>query len=110
MKLQKYENIHIPMWLVKDLCWLMKWKAVGMFMAFPTVIVAFIIAYFTRKDKSCFLTNLSVCAWILANSTWMFGEFFGYEKYTLPLSFGLFSSGILIYLLFIVLQYRKKTL
>lgn len=66
------ENIHIPLWLFKDLCWLMTWRFFGLLMAIPTIIVAIIIVVIHRKDKLKLLPNLSVLMWIMAmpNGCW----------------------------------------
>ncbi len=45
------ETVHIPLWLVKDLCWLLTWKTLGVIMAIPTVLVAIIITVVSYQDK-----------------------------------------------------------
>ena len=70
------ENMHIVMWLVKDSCWVMDWKIAGMCMIIPTLGLAFYITWKMRHNKAELFHNLAVCCWIIANSTWMTGEFF----------------------------------
>ena len=48
-------------------------------MIIPTLAVALLITYQTRKISSEFLHNLSMDFWITANCTWMVGEFFGWD-------------------------------
>jgi len=75
-KIRHYENLHIPLWLLKDTCWMMQWKIMGICMIVPTVLVAVIItikSFYERNDG--FWVNLAICFWISANSFWMICEF-----------------------------------
>jgi hypothetical protein len=78
--LRKMENLHIPLWLLKDTCWMMEWKILGVCMIFPTVSVAFLITYITRKSNEVYI-NIAICFWIMANAFWMCCEFFGHAEY-----------------------------
>jgi hypothetical protein len=75
-RIRKFENLHILLWLLKDTCWIMNWRELGMLMIAPTVATAFYISWLSRKDPKELMHNLAVCCWILANSIWMVGEFF----------------------------------
>jgi len=77
---RKMENMHIIFWLLKDISWCMVWKPLGIAMVFPTLIIAIIISYRTRKIKSELAHNLAVVFWISANSYWMISEFFGFDE------------------------------
>ncbi len=77
---RKWENIHIPLWLLKDSCWMMEWKYLGVAMIAPTVLVAALLAWRTRSDDE-FFVNLAILAWISANAFWMCCEFFGFAEY-----------------------------
>lgn len=79
-KIRKFENWHILLWLLKDLCWVMGFKAFGTFMIIPTVSLALVITVKTRKIFSELMHNIAVVCWICANSAWMFGEFFYLEE------------------------------
>jgi hypothetical protein len=70
------ENFHIVLWLFKDLCWVMEYKIAGLVMILPTVVMAVYIAWGYRHDLGEALHAVAVVFWILANSTWMIGEFF----------------------------------
>jgi hypothetical protein len=74
-KREHLENLHIPLWLLKDTCWMMEWKVLGVIMIFPTMILAIRIAVHSFRTFH-FLPNLSVCFWIGANAYWMVCEFF----------------------------------
>lgn len=104
------ENMHIIFWLLKDISWCMVWKPLGIAMIFPTLIIAIIISYQTRRIKSELSHNLAVVFWITANSYWMISEFFkfdtsiiaGYEgKYFAVIPF---LSGIAILLYYYLIQ------
>jgi hypothetical protein len=110
-KFRKTENLHILFWLVKDLSWAMIWKPIGIFMIVPTLGVALLITWQTRKIKSELFHNLAVTFWICANAMWMLLEFSGlddqYRKYTsIPFGIGLFF--ILSYYLIILPREKKR--
>ncbi|MBI2968851.1 MAG: hypothetical protein HYY40_13710 [Bacteroidetes bacterium] len=100
----RFENIHIPLWLMKDTCWLLEWKVLGVFMIAPTLLVAVYIAVKTWHVNS-FWINLAVCCWIVANSWWMICEFTGRDEFK-------FFSGIpfVTGLLFVGIFYRNPLL
>lgn len=80
-QIRNYENVHILLWLIKDLCWCLIWKTLGIIMIIPTILVAFIITYKTRKIKVEFIHNIAVTCWIIANSIWMITEFLSIDEY-----------------------------
>ena len=75
-RFRRTENLHIVFWLLKDLCWVMLWKPLGLAMIVPTVGAALLITWQTRHIKSELLHNLAVVFWIFANAYWMITEFF----------------------------------
>jgi len=110
-RFRRTENLHILFWLVKDVSWAMLWKPIGVFMIIPTISVAILITWQTRKIKSELFHNLAVTFWICANALWMILEFTGnddhYRKYTaIPFSIGLFF--IAAYYLVILPKERRK--
>lgn len=78
--IKKHENLHIVFWLIKDSCWMLKLKLLGVIMVVPTVAIACLIVYVSRKTMDIYL-NLAVLCWICANSYWMCIEFFTDERY-----------------------------
>jgi hypothetical protein len=108
-KLRKVENLHIIFWLVKDTCWCLLSKELGLAMIFPTILIAMWIVIKTRKNLSEFAHNLAVLFWISANSTWMLGEFYC-EDCTRPYAIVLFFLGITCLCLYYgyLLQQRFK--
>jgi hypothetical protein len=79
-RFRRIENLHILLWLIKDLCWALNYKWVAMIMIVPTLAVALMITWQTRHILSELLHNLAVVFWITANCTWMTGEFYGWDE------------------------------
>jgi len=102
LRLRLLENLHLPLWLIKDTCWAMVWKPLGIFMIVPTLALSFYITWKTKNHQQEFLPNLSVSFWILANSIWMCDEF--YDLDILHLSLIAFTSGFLT-ICFWILKY-----
>ena len=75
-KIRTVENLHIFLWLLKDMCWVLLLKIPGLVMIIPTVGVAAYLVIKSRHHTKELLFNLAVLCWILANSIWMIGEFF----------------------------------
>jgi hypothetical protein len=101
-KFRRVENLHILLWLIKDGCWALNLKIPALIMIVPTLLVAVLITYQTRKITSEFLHNLAIDFWITANCTWMVGEFYGWDENLIG-TWGLrqfsifpFSIGLLI--------------
>lgn len=79
-KYRKVENLHILLWLLKDICWALNLKYPALIMIIPTLTVAVLITYQTRKISSELMHNLAIDFWITANCTWMIGEFFHWDQ------------------------------
>ena len=89
-----YEHMHVPFWLVKDSCWALGFKTLGVSMIFPTLGLALVIAWKTRKNMSELLPNIAIALWITANSIWMCDEFF--ELGIKPVCYVPFIMGLVI--------------
>jgi hypothetical protein len=92
--IRAYENAHIVLWILKDFCWVMSWRWLGMSMIFPTLVVAIDIARRSQHNKSDLSHNLAVCCWIAANATWMTGEFYFADTWR-PFASVFFSLGLM---------------
>ena len=97
-----YEYLHIPFWLVKDTCWALEFKVLGVCMIIPTLTLALVLAWKTRKEPAGLLPNIAIALWISANSIWMCDEFFGLkikEICYIPFALGLVVIGwwLLVY-------------
>jgi prepilin signal peptidase PulO-like enzyme (type II secretory pathway) len=112
-RFRRTENLHILMWLLKDLCWAMLWKPLGVAMLVPTLVVAVLITWQTRRLKAELFHNLAVVCWITANGYWMITEFFwenidALRYYTaIPFCMGL-GFIALYYLIVLPREGRKK--
>jgi hypothetical protein len=94
-KMRKFENIHILLWLLKDICWVSMSEIAGIIMIFPTLMLAMWITWKNREFPSELAHNLAICAWICANSVWMIGEFY-FEDSLRPIAIVFFIIGIAI--------------
>jgi hypothetical protein len=79
-RFRKIENLHILLWLIKDMCWALNFKWMAILMIFPTMAIALLITIQTKKMRSELFHNLAIMFWITANCTWMVGEFFGWDE------------------------------
>jgi hypothetical protein len=109
-KFRSLENLHVLFWLIKDICWCIGFKPLGIAMIFPTLSVAIYIMVKNRHMVSELTHNLAIMLWITANSMWMIFEFTGtdeqYKNFCLiPFLLGLL---ILIYYYAFYLPARKN--
>jgi hypothetical protein len=98
--------MHIACWLVKDTCWVLDLQLLGIIMIFPTLFIAFFITFKFRKLVSEFYHNLAVCFWIMANTTWMIGEFY-FDDSLRPVATVFFIVGLLVLIIYYGFLYRK---
>jgi hypothetical protein len=109
-RFRRTENLHILFWLMKDISWAMLWRPLGLLMLLPTISVAVLITWQTRRLKAELFHNLAIVCWICANGFWMIVEFWDRDDLrtwtAIPFSIGLFF--ILAYFLVIVPRERKK--
>lgn len=108
IKYRALENFHIVLWLIKDMCWCMLWKPLGIFMIIPTFLFGLFITYNSRKIKAELYHNLAVLMWILANSTWMIGEFY-FNDGLRNLALAFFITGLLLVSYFYLGKLLNKT-
>lgn len=86
----------------------MDMKTLGMIMIFPTLFLAFYITYRFRTVPSELYHNLAVCAWILANTVWMIGEFF-FDDTLRPYAIVFFLAGLAaLAIYYIIIRPRAK--
>jgi hypothetical protein len=110
--LRRIENLHVFLWLLKDMSWCRSWHTLGLIMVAPTLLVAGKIAWETRTSGPDFVHNLAVCLWICANITWMVGEFF-FNDGTRPFATIFFAAGFVLlgsYYAFRTVQYVSQRL
>ena len=114
-RFRRIENLHILFWLIKDAFWAINLKVPDMIMIIPTLGVALLICWQTRYIVSEFLHNVAVILWITANTTWMVGEFYGWDE-NLYHGYGLrqfalvpFILGLLVLFYYYVFLARKKS-
>jgi hypothetical protein len=106
--IRKFENLHIVLWLLKDTCWVMLWKPLGMFMIVPTLSLAFYITWLMRSERAELFHNLAVCSWITANSVWMTGEFFYGDSWRSAASVFFFTGFFFVTWYYASLKFVRK--
>lgn len=115
-KYRKMENLHIVFWLFKDIAWCIGFKILGITMIIPTLTIAVLISWRTRRMMSELCHNIAIMVWITANSYWMVSEFLGFDEkivwhtYTFKhLALIPFGIGVLILTFFyLIWQPRHK--
>ncbi|MBL7800605.1 MAG: hypothetical protein JNL95_07745 [Chitinophagales bacterium] len=105
--IRKYENLHILIWLIKDLCWVTLSRQVGVAMIIPTLSMAIYITWVNRKTWSELAHNLAICCWICANSSWMIGEFY-FQDGLRPYAISFFVIGLVIVSVYYLSLMLKK--
>ncbi len=112
---RRMENMHIVFWLMKDISWCMIWKELGIAMFIPTLTIAIIIAWRTRRIPAELAHNLAIAFWITANGYWMISEFFAFDGAIIWREFTgkhmaliPFFTGALILLYYYIVQRPKE--
>ena len=108
-RFRRIENLHIVFWLIKDLCWVMLWKPLGLFMILPTVGAALLITWQTRHIKSELAHNSAVVFWIIANAYWMITEFFSNDDTLRYYAVIPFSLGIIVITYYYIRSWMAKS-
>jgi hypothetical protein len=107
-KIEKTENIHIVLWLLKDICWVLDIKWLGLIMIIPTLLVAIWLTIKSKENKSDLFHNAAVCCWISANSIWMIGEFF-FKDTLRPYAAGMFVLGLVLIAVYYLVYAKKQS-
>jgi len=88
----KLDFLHFSFWLLKDICWLLKWKLLATIMVIPTFLLTVYILFKTKK----FISSTGIfSSWVMMNIFWML-----HELYDIPLFFA--KSFIVIGLITLV--------
>lgn len=87
------EVVHFPMWILKDLAWMMGFGVLSLTLAIPTIIISVLLIKWSGKffEK---MENISILCWLTANTLWMSHEQF--NAHTKELAVIMFSFGIII--------------
>lgn len=96
------ENFHVLLWLIKDACWMLNFKTMGLLMVVPTLSFAFYFVLKSSKDLFQRISSMAVFCWITANAWWMVSEFYfeDLKQFALlPFSVGL---GLMIYYVYAI--------
>lgn len=109
-QLKALDTLHIPVWLAKDIAWILVYKPLGIAMILPAVGIALHICLKTAQYKMLFYQNFAILCWILANSTWMLGEFFDLEYRVPAVAFFIIGISAITWHYFLEYKLRKSEL
>lgn len=91
------DNMHFPLWILKDMAWMLGFGWISLILAIPTVLISIILILTTigieRKQ------NIILLCWLLANTFWMSHEMF--DVNTKVFAIVLFVIGIIVALTYI---------
>lgn len=111
IRFRKIENLHILFWLIKDLCWLMEYRVIGMFMIIPTLFISIYFTFKNYKIPAELFHNLAIAIWIMTNSAWMISEFYAFDEMVKPYLWIPFSLGFVLlayyYLVYEIFKIKK---
>lgn len=100
--LRNMENIHVPLWLIKDTFWMLGWKWMATLMIVPTIGMAIFIVMKTWRRREVYI-NLAICCWVSANAWWMSCEFFDMRAYR-NISMMPFVAGMALVVYYYILR------
>ncbi len=100
------ENFHVLLWLIKDACWMLNLKTVGLIMVAPTLSFALYFVIKSSKDFFQRISSMAVFCWISANAWWMLSEFFFEDLKHFALI--PFISGFVLMLYYVYAMFSKS--
>ena len=70
------ENVHIYLWILKDLSWAQSWWIPGHVFGIAAVLWSFYILSHAVRDRNTneIMTNFSTFMWLFGNTWWMIGD------------------------------------
>jgi hypothetical protein len=96
-RVRKFESMHIFLWLIKDSCWMLEYKVLGVVMVLPTLALAAFLIFKTFRSPD-FYINMAIFFWICGNSFWMSMEFFNESRFknyaSIPFALGFVFLGL----------------
>ncbi|MCU0422411.1 MAG: hypothetical protein MUC81_06325 [Bacteroidia bacterium] len=103
-RIRELENAHIPIWLIKDLCWMLSWKLPAMAMIIPAIGMSVFVCFLTKNNKYLLWPNIAITFWITANSIWMTGEFLNFHFKVLASIF--FIAGLVAVMIYFIFRLK----
>lgn len=74
-----YENIHILMWVGKDVAWNWQWKVMWICFSIPTILIGLDFIHKSMFTQRLLIDHAHYCAqflWVSSNLIWAYGELF----------------------------------
>lgn len=95
--------VHLPLWILKDLMWLLKYGLISFTLSIPTIIISILLVFNTKGYVR--MENMILLFWLSGNTLWMSDEMFG--VHTLPFAIVSFAIGILISVKYVPYRINK---
>jgi hypothetical protein len=91
------DNLHFPLWILKDMAWLFGYGWTSLILAIPTITISIILILYTIGNER--KQNLVILFWLLANTLWMSHELF--DTTTKEIAIFSFLMGIVVAITYI---------
>jgi hypothetical protein len=86
--------IHIPLWVLKDFCWMMGMSWLSLIFAIPAILVSVLVINYTAGVKK--LENYIILCWLTANVLWLLDEKLNANTHYASVVFFIIAIGISI--------------
>jgi 4-amino-4-deoxy-L-arabinose transferase-like glycosyltransferase len=86
--------LHIPLWVIKDLFWMIGWSWLSLALSIPAILVSILIVNYTAGIKK--LENYIIFCWLTANTLWLMDEKLNAHTHYFSLLFFLLGLGVSI--------------
>jgi hypothetical protein len=96
--LKKIERLHVPLWLVKDMFWMLGYGELSLLFAAPTIIISILLIMVKRGSER--YVELMMGFWLTANTFWMAHELF--KTNTKGIALVMFMYGIIIFPMYLL--------
>jgi hypothetical protein len=86
--------LHIPLWVLKDFCWMMGMSWLSLLLALPAILVSILVINYTAGVKK--LENYIILCWLTANTLWLMDEKLNAHTHYASVLFFLIGIGVSI--------------
>jgi hypothetical protein len=99
-----FERLHIPLWIIKDMFWMLGYGELSLTFAVPTILLS--VALIVIKTGSERLMEMMMGCWLTANTLWMMHELFHTDTKEFALCW--FVTGILVIPIYLLKVKEEK--
>lgn len=90
--IKKLQLFHIPLWVLKDFCWMIGMSSLSLILAIPAILVSILIINYTAGIKK--LENYIIFCWLCANTLWLMDEKLNAHTHYLSVVFFIIGIGV----------------